>query len=195
MRARLIIGLGVSCLAVFAAWPANAMIVTINDSVEGQISASYQLESGDDWFGPTIQPTGGEYIYFWFNAPAHVGNVLQGTVHVWEDETQQTLSDLFKIDYRPNFVPGSLGFASFDYDSDPLTNDYDYGISLGGVTELPFQTVFDSNNVSGWAGSHLEVQVVNDVEVPTVPEPSTLIIWSLLGGFGIAIAHWRKRAA
>ena len=28
-----------------------------------------------------------------------------------------------------------------------------------------------------------------------IPEPATIIIWSLLGGLGIAIAHMRKRAA
>lgn len=28
-----------------------------------------------------------------------------------------------------------------------------------------------------------------------VPEPATFIIWSLLGGLGISIAHWRRRKA
>jgi hypothetical protein len=28
-----------------------------------------------------------------------------------------------------------------------------------------------------------------------VPEPATLIIWSLLGGLGIAVAHLRRRKA
>jgi hypothetical protein len=31
------------------------------------------------------------------------------------------------------------------------------------------------------------------VEFDTVPEPSTLIIWSLLGGLGIGIGWWRRR--
>ena len=29
----------------------------------------------------------------------------------------------------------------------------------------------------------------------TVPEPSTLIIWSVLGGVGLAVNRWRKRKA
>lgn len=35
----------------------------------------------------------------------------------------------------------------------------------------------------------------SDLEPPTgiVPEPSTLIIWSLLGGLGIAVGWWRRR--
>jgi hypothetical protein len=32
-----------------------------------------------------------------------------------------------------------------------------------------------------------------DVDVSTVPEPATLIIWSLLGGLGIALGVWRRR--
>jgi hypothetical protein len=39
------------------------------------------------------------------------------------------------------------------------------------------------------------VNTEDDFYQTTVPEPSTIIIWSLLGGFGIAIAHRRKRAA
>ena len=30
---------------------------------------------------------------------------------------------------------------------------------------------------------------------PNVPEPSTLLIWSLLGGLGIAFASWRRKRA
>jgi hypothetical protein len=29
----------------------------------------------------------------------------------------------------------------------------------------------------------------------TVPEPTTLIVWSVLGGLGLAVARWRKRKA
>ena len=29
--------------------------------------------------------------------------------------------------------------------------------------------------------------------VPAIPEPSTFIIWSLLGGLGITIGSWRRR--
>ena len=29
----------------------------------------------------------------------------------------------------------------------------------------------------------------------SIPEPSTLIIWSLLGGLGIAFGYWRRRKA
>jgi hypothetical protein len=29
----------------------------------------------------------------------------------------------------------------------------------------------------------------------TVPEPSTLVIWSVLGGIGLAVNRWRKRKA
>jgi hypothetical protein len=36
--------------------------------------------------------------------------------------------------------------------------------------------------------------VVSD-PASVVPEPSALIIWSLLGGLGMAVAHWRRRKA
>jgi hypothetical protein len=35
--------------------------------------------------------------------------------------------------------------------------------------------------------------VTYDAAVPTVPEPATVVIWSLLGGLGIAVARLRRR--
>jgi hypothetical protein len=32
-------------------------------------------------------------------------------------------------------------------------------------------------------------------EQNNIPEPSTVIIWSLLGGMGIGIGWWRKKKA
>ena len=34
---------------------------------------------------------------------------------------------------------------------------------------------------------------VESLDTPAVPEPSTLIVWSLLGGLGLAVAWWRRK--
>ena len=35
----------------------------------------------------------------------------------------------------------------------------------------------------------------NGNAVPAVPEPLSIVMWSLLGGFGLGITWWRRRKA
>ena len=42
-----------------------------------------------------------------------------------------------------------------------------------------------------WAGSY--EAYLDEVTVSAIPEPSTLIIWSLLGAIGITIGWWSRR--
>ena len=32
-------------------------------------------------------------------------------------------------------------------------------------------------------------------DVANIPEPATIVVWSLLGGLGIAISCWRRKRA
>jgi hypothetical protein len=45
---------------------------------------------------------------------------------------------------------------------------------------------------NGWIGA---AYVYTVTEPSSVPEPSTLIIWSLLGGLGISMGWWRRKRA
>jgi hypothetical protein len=39
----------------------------------------------------------------------------------------------------------------------------------------------------------LNAYEIDDVSIDSVPEPATIIIWSLLGGLGVAVAHCRRK--
>ena len=48
-------------------------------------------------------------------------------------------------------------------------------------------------NVGGWINVHVDDLSLEGSQV--IPEPSTLIIWSLLGGLGTGVGWWRRRKA
>ncbi len=121
-------------------------------------------------------------------------------------------------------VPGSVftttpiggGFDSYSY-SDA------YAAANGGVTSTPLVYI-PSESVSPWQevtvtltadapndvltflawannGSTVNVPPIAFLDIGangsfvSVPEPATVVIWSLLGGFGLGISWWRKRKA
>ena len=92
----------------------------------------------------------------------------------------------------------------------PATVDYAYnfGVAADGTTPLDFgehafielcisnyADVFD-HNLKGatvhWYPSCGNDELGLSVDLP-VPEPATLVVWSLLGGFGIAVGLYRRR--
>ena len=60
-------------------------------------------------------------------------------------------------------------------------------------------TATSDNSLIGFVGnspSWADIGLDNvSVTANSVPEPSNLLIWSLLGGFGIALASWRRKRA
>lgn len=70
-----------------------------------------------------------------------------------------------------------------------LSDDFPYG----GVTA----TLVGDTITLSWAGGFVQpgssYEATYDFQSPAVPEPSTLLIWSLLCGLGIAATLWRKR--
>jgi hypothetical protein len=71
-------------------------------------------------------------------------------------------------------------------------NLYTETISTGfqpGVNSLTF-SVYDMDS---WDG--LFISQISGEATPTVPEPATIIVWSLLGGCGIALGWlWNRKA-
>jgi hypothetical protein len=61
-----------------------------------------------------------------------------------------------------------------------------YTLSGDGITSLTMYA--NGGGFTGIGAVPFDHFVLNEV-----PEPSTLIVWSLLGGLGIAIGWWRKR--
>ena len=61
------------------------------------------------------------------------------------------------------------------------------------TTVTPYSFIDAGGNHSGLDNDfHMAAHFVS---ANAIPEPSTLIIWSVLGGVGIAVSRWRKRRA
>ena len=54
----------------------------------------------------------------------------------------------------------------------------------------PDWIVLPYNNIGGPG-----TLVARATDASVIPEPSTLVIWSLLGGIGITVGRWRRRKA
>lgn len=109
------------------------------------------------------------------------------------------------------FVKQSSGVGTLLFNDSSLLwqNNVDYDVTIlrtgdniafsvvrvsDGVT-LASHTETDSDPVQGHVGVYVDSQTTRftDFDVSPIPEPSTLIIWSLLGTLGIAVGWWRRR--
>jgi hypothetical protein len=107
--------------------------------------------------------------------------------YLLEDGTDY-LFDNYQVSYSTTDQVFSLGSAAGDYSvlSGNLVgmlepgHTYEFGYGAG-IRD------FSSNALSASASGDVSIAFSS-----AVPEPATLIIWSLLGGLGIAIAHWGK---
>jgi hypothetical protein len=80
------------------------------------------------------------------------------------------------------------GMSVFDGTIDHRSSSpYADSLFLNPGDTVDFVVGHDADN--GW------VRAIVDTSISEVPEPSTLIIWSLLGGLGIAMGWWRRRKA
>jgi hypothetical protein len=119
--------------------------------------------------------------------------------------------NIYQLDYPVNITAGSVTF-DFAIVGDSKTGDLAYlHASNADLSESTQQGsddhvyawvyVWDIDNPSSgydlqeeypetWdKGSDFNVQVFGEV----IPEPTTVIIWTLLGGLGIAIVRWQRR--
>jgi hypothetical protein len=104
----------------------------------------------------------------------------------------------------------SLASLSPDVDGDALNFDNlsSYSWTLAQTTDgvigfdpANFNIVTDPNNgTAGFSnpldGGTFSLAVSDNalsLQFNPIPEPSTLIIWSLLGAFGISVGWWRRR--
>ena len=97
---------------------------------------------------------------------------------------------------------GDVEYAyNFGVDPGNLTGDFGQHAFIEHVIKN-YATVFGSN-LSGdtvqWAPScgndelFLQVDILSGPPNDPVPEPASLVIWSLLGGLGIAVGCYRRR--
>jgi len=131
-------------------------------------------------------------------------NVLTNYANAWDLVVFDILSDgdnfTVAVDFPSlyanisAFLPGPNAHLGYNGNGLVICATYvdlsDLGVPVGGtISSLAF------------GGQALELAAVGAINLPfptlpspdgTVPEPSTLIIWSLLGGLGITIG-WRRR--
>ena len=75
---------------------------------------------------------------------------------------------------------------------DVLTGDY--GVDLTGWWLRTAQAISDDGRTIVGYGDNPDGNIEAwMVKLDIIPEPSTLIIWSLLGAFGLAAGCWRRR--
>ena len=109
----------------------------------------------------------------------------------------------------------ALGGLTSAYLGNPNSNPYGqdggenfaylnfYGTEGTTFDQIVFQnpgdaTDFEADNFSVLATSVTPPPnslILDGAVTPAIPEPATIIIWSLLGGCGIGLTWWRKRSA
>jgi len=73
--------------------------------------------------------------------------------------------------------------------------EFDFYAYTGSITNLDFSAhaAFDPNNIPKWTitmpASQLPEGGLDDV----IPEPASVVVWSLLGLSGVGLCMWRKR--
>ena len=70
-----------------------------------------------------------------------------------------------------------VGSLSFNTTTTPVLENFNWTVDKVTFTDTYYE-VFEMDNLTVNSGS--------------VPEPSTLIVWSALGGLGVVVARWRK---
>ncbi len=87
-------------------------------------------------------------------------------------------------------APTAADRITFSHIDDPELGWIEQGIQISvasaGDYDLTFAAVGLENSLGGY---------VDDVSLSAVPEAASLVVWALLGAFGVAIGWWRQRRA
>jgi hypothetical protein len=137
--------------------------------------------------------------------------VESGGVHVGLSETAAVLEPAaFRNFGSSGWTDGGNDTSSYGSASGPavaygyaLVFDLYFNSKLGEPLAFDFYAYGDTNSAPDFS-SHVAYNGVywtivepalSLQDVQSVPEPTTLIIWSLLGGLGISIGTWWRKAA
>jgi hypothetical protein len=142
-----------------------------------------------------------------YSAPSGAVEGVTGVAVVFPDLTVYNGADLYGVGFGSLSGDAIGGLAPIDYYVVLVDEDHEiYGGSLSNITAaLPDLSKIDAS----YLGIHFQGDVggsdqpVSDAYVfaslqrlapvaePSVPEPGSLLIWSLLAALGIAAARWR----
>ncbi len=193
MRAKLIVGIGLVCLLALVG-PANASIqITLTESEDETTAIAVNVVfAGGESGAVTVSPYGTQSIAE--NVVVSITNintsigVFDYGANMWDDPARTVLSDNVE-------VYGNGNNLTLWFHSAPATNSIAPlvpGQGFAGLSAFP-GSAFDvlEQYPTAFAFDDTVLTIYSDT---TVPEPSTLIIWSLLGALAIT-AGWRRRKA
>jgi hypothetical protein len=105
------------------------------------------------------------------------------------DETTGTVTT---IEFDINRVPTWGDFYAKDGGNNPVDTAWNSGFTLGEVSGAdPIAALQDGPLYTGSENEFAHILVPDTHAV--IPEPTTLVIWFLLGALGIAVGWWRRR--
>jgi len=192
----------------------------MNPPASGQYAANWLSDGAAGggpwvvWIDPTYAPTFGQYALT-NGDPSGLPNDrwLSFTLH----ESQPIQSATLQLDYLVQ-TSASLGISvsavdpytslvSVPFSFTKRANQGQIEDNTGLIDLTPYLAVgsstlvvrFDAETV-GSSYSHIRLDnfslnVVTASDPSTIPEPSTLIIWSLLGVCGMGVGWWRRKRA
>jgi hypothetical protein len=184
--------------AGFAMLGSTAEILAGDPSSASDVSMAWRTRSHRDLLTADI------YIYSDAVKVSGIAPILGGLTAPGRYQT-----DMFvlQMSYDPTLANGhdmSVGYLNVGTDGVAGTEDdvWRYAVSgnLGSQDSLYFHRAFNATTdfQLGYEGmdteNHVAWAVVNyEGQFAVIPEPTTLAVWSLLGGIGVAYGVWRKR--
>jgi hypothetical protein len=169
---------------------------------------------GDTVTGRTNQNS---YLLDMFSSSVIAANEAQGQAKVVSGESDGTFADLSFGNFRDPSGPTPLtiqalefnilanidGFVTIDVWYDPSgVGDADETLTtnLNGNGQNFFSVFIDSDNEAGFGLVKItssnpgdNFSEVRQIRIQAVPEPASLLVWSLLGMGGVSCAIWRRR--
>ncbi len=117
----------------------------------------------------------------WFS---HIGAISALNL---SNQENVTLTASFGDPSQWSDLNGTFPVTTALFDS-ALSNVTRLGLSFGSGN-------FFSNGFAFDTGGTASLDLVSIDTTSPVPEPTTMIVWSLLGGFGLAFGYWRRKRA
>ena len=201
-RPKLIVGLGVLCVLALGALPVHAAInVSIDENGNGALDGQALVSGVGVDNGPHLDGMANSTLLYWL--PSGVDVVAGDLVLSDEGVDVSDPSDIIRFNAAAGGNPAYIAFYSrigggnladtMIVGPDSLNPSDIYNNLVmheevgGGYVYTP--DVGDPGYVTGG------ITYVIASDEGTIPEPATLIIWTLLGGLGVAVAHLRQRKA
>jgi hypothetical protein len=177
LRWQLVVGL----LIVALVCPANASVnQTVNMTFQSGATFSGQVTFADDY--SLVQGVTGILSGYQYGIGGYQGAGSDSIGWVWLNGA--------------NFSTGTDNYSTFlmDGNDSDFSHWIQFAYNYSGAPTLEFTSGVSVYSTDNYV-DYVDPMVSGSIGAGTVPEPSTLIVWSLLGAASIGLTWWRKRNA